>query len=331
MIKKLAALALCALFCFVVACASKSADITIGVLLADGENPAVSAVMEELLSQADALGSERGVRITLDIQNALGDKQTQQSQADVMFAKRPAVVYVDLADDSAAKMYAEKAADWDISLNYFHTPPGAMPDGAIFVGDDPGEMAAMQGNFLAERYRADRSIDKNGDGKIQYLTLVNENSAFAQALETRRVRAAGESGLIIEPCGEALVCGDDIEHAKRAMADAFQTYGTRIEAVFAHDDVLALSAAAALSAQGYNTGETGAPHIFMLAMGISDASRSYISDGKLDGTVACDAAAMAKALLTLALNRTQNGSFGKEYTPGADGFSILIPPTVISK
>ena len=65
----------------------------------------------------------------------------------------------------------------------------------------------MQGQILYDLYTADNSIDRNGDGKLQYVMLMGEpQNDEAIARSQYSVETAEELGLEMEQIGETLVC-----------------------------------------------------------------------------------------------------------------------------
>ncbi len=314
-------------------------ELNIGVLVWKFDDAYGSTVRTAMTKYAEELGTQLGIKINLEMQDANDSMATQNDQADIMFASQPDFVIINLAEVASGQSLVDKANG--VPFLFYNKEPventiqSVIKDpGSIFIGTTPREAGDMQGEILADLYKADASIDKNGDGKLQYIMFMGEpNNPEAIARSQYSVETAVKNGLQLEQLGETLVCNWDQAQAQDAMTAAFANYGEQIEVIFANNDMMGLGAIAALNAVGYNTGVAGDPNIVVIGVDAVDAALEAIKAGKMTATVQQDGAAMGKACVTLAVNKALGKDWfeGTSYKLAADGYSIRIPYAKITE
>lgn len=314
-------------------------DLSIGVLVWKFDDAYGSTVRTAMTKYAEEIGTKLGIKIKLEMQDANDSMATQNDQADIMFASQPDFVIINLAEVASGQSLVDKANG--VPFLFYNKEPventiqSVIKDpGSIFIGTTPREAGDMQGEILADLYKADASIDKNGDGKLQYIMFMGEpNNPEAIARSQYSVETAEKNGLQLEQLGQTLVCNWDQAQAQDAMTAAFASFGDQIEVIFANNDMMGLGAIAALNAVGYNTGEAGDPQIVVIGVDAVDAALEAIKAGKMTATVQQDGDAMGKACVTLAVNKALGKDFldGTDYQIAADGYSIRIPYAKITK
>ena len=316
-------------------------ELNIGVLVWKFDDTYGSTVRAAMIKYAEELGAEMGIKINLDMQDANDDMAKQIEEATVMFANKPDFVIVNLAEVASGMSIVEIAKANNVPFLFYNKEPSAetvqqviVDSGSIFIGTTPREAGDMQGEILAELYAKDPSIDKNGDGTLQYLMFMGEpNNPEAIARSKYSVETAIAKGLKLEQLGETLVCNWDQAQAQDAMTAAFANFGDQIEVIFANNDMMGLGAIAALNAVGYNTGTEGDPNIVVIGVDAVDAALEAIKAGKMTATVQQDGDAMGKACVTLAVNKALGKDYleGTDYQLAADGYSIRIPYAKITE
>lgn len=318
--------------------APAKATLNIGVLVWKFDDAYGSTVRVAMSKYAQEIGAQMGVTVNpLDMQDAADSMATQNNEADIMFANKPDLVIVNLADVSAGQSIVDKAAAAGVPIIFYNKEPVdskiITEANSIFVGTTPREAGDMQGVILANLLKKDPTIDKNGDGKIQYVMFEGEASnAEAIARTKYSVETAIANGVQMEQIGTNMVCNWDQALAQNAMAAAFASDGDKIECVFANNDMMALGAIAALNSFNYNTGNPGDKSICVIGVDAVDAAMAAIKDGKMSGTVKQDGDAMGKAVMQLAINKAEGNDWlaGTDYKLSADGYSIRIPYAMIT-
>lgn len=300
-----------------------------------------STVRAAMDKWANAYSEELGIKIKLTMYDAADDMAKQVEQATILCGEKPDFVIINLAEVASGQQLVDMFTEAGIPFLFYNKEPSedtvksvVVDSGSIFIGTTPREAGDMQGEILADMYKADPSIDKNGDGKMQYLMFEGEpNNPEAIARTKYSVETAEANGLVMEQLGETLVCNWDQAMANDAMTATFANYGSQIEVIFANNDMMALGAVAALNQVGYNTGIDGDPSIVVIGVDAVDSALESIKDGGMTATVQQDGDAMGKANIRIAVN----GALGREwladtdYALAADGYSVRIPYAKITE
>ncbi len=303
-----------------VATAEAKTDLDIRALSWKYDDTYGSTVRAAMEKYAGELGAELGVNVKLTMYDAADDMAKQVEQATALVGEKPDFIIINLAEVASGQQLVDMFTGAGIPFLFYNKEPteetrqGVIVDSkSIFVGTTPREAGDMQGEILADLYAADPSIDKNGDGILQYIEFMGEpNNPEAIARTQYSVETAIAKGLKLEPVTETLVCNWDQTQALDAMTATWASFGDKIEVVFANNDMMAMGAVAALNAVGYNTGIDGDPSIVVIGVDAVDSALESIKDGGMTATVAQDGDAMGKANIRLAIN----GAQGKEWLDG---------------
>ncbi len=310
-------------------------ELNIGVLVWKFDDTYGSTVRAAMTKYAEEIGKEMGIKVNLDMQDAGDDMAKQIEEATVMFANKPDFVIINLAEVASGMSLVEIAKANNVPFLFYNKEPSAetvkqvvVDTGSIFIGTTPREAGDMQGEILADLYAKDPSIDKNGDGVLQYIMFEGEpNNPEAIARTKYSVETAIAKGLKLEQLGETLVCNWDQAKAQDSMTATWASFGDKIEVVFANNDMMALGAVAALNASSYNTGVEGDSKIVVIGVDAVDSALESIKNGGMTATVKQDGDAMGKANIRIAIN----GALGKPWLDGTDyqmaddGYSVRIP------
>nr|WP_317378863.1 galactose ABC transporter substrate-binding protein [uncultured Faecalimonas sp.] len=307
--------------------AKKDGDaIKLGVLVYKYDDTYISTVR----SAIEKYAKEADVEIKLDMQDGQGDQSKQNDQLDVLISKGVDALLINAVDTGSAQGLADKAKEADIPAVFFNREPAkevVESCEGIFVGTTASEAGVMQGDMLADMYEADKeAIDKNGDGKIQYIVFKGEpGNPEAEARTEYAVKQAEERGLVMDDMGiEPLVANWMTDQAQTQMEAQMSANGDKIEAVFCNNDDMALGAIAGIN------GKSDAP---VFGVDATEAGMEAIKSGKMAGTVKQDGDAMGKALVAIGANAAQGKDFieGTDYEMAEDGFSVRIPYAPITK
>lgn len=336
-IKKLLAMAMATMMVSVslVACGSSETSgdasgedkIKVGVCLYKFDDTYISTVRQNL----EKIQEENADKIEFTFYDGKGDQATQNDSIDTLLQKDVDLLMVNLVDTGAANTVLDKIKADDVPVVLFNREPQEDSiksyDKAIFVGTNAAEAGVMQGNILAELWEKDQAaIDKNGDGKIQYVMLQGEpDNPEAVARTKYSVSTLEEKGIQTEELAKQ-VCNWDQALAQNAMEAWFSKDGDKIEAVIANNDGMAQGAVAALQAQGYNNGDE-AKTIPVVGVDATAAAQDLIGKGFMMGSVLQDAPAMAKALYETGVNLVEGKSAveGTSYKFDDTGVAVRIP------
>ena len=279
----------------------------------------VRAAMEKW---AEYYSEEMGIDIQLTMYDAADDIGKQIEQATMVCSQGCDFVIINLAEVSNGAALTTMFQDAGIPFLFYNKQPAEatvqevlVDTGTIFIGTLARQAGDMQGQILYDLYTADNSIDRNGDGKLQYVMLMGEpQNDEAIARSQYSVETAEALGLEMEQIGETLVCNWDQAQAQDAINALWAAEGDNIEVIFANNDMMALGAVAAINGYGYNTGNEGDPSVVVIGVDAIDAALVSIQDGGMTATVKQDGDAMGQANILCAIN----GALGRDWLDGTD-------------
>ena len=193
----------------------------------------------------------------------------------------------------------------DIPVIFFNREPVQEDllqwDKLFYVGCDAAQSGEMQGEIAAEYIKNHPEVDKNGDGKIQYVLL--EGEAGHQDAISRTdlsVKTMIENEIELEKLSYQFADWNRAQ-AENRVSQLIDQYGSEIELILSNNDEMALGAVEAYKNAGYRQAER--PIIFGID-GLTDALEA-VEHGTMQGTVYNDKEDQARmiALLTVALFR----------------------------
>ena len=304
------------------AAAEAKTELDIRALIWKYDDTYGSTVRAAMEKWAAAYSDELGIKINLTMYDAADDMAKQIEQATIICGEKPDFVIINLAEVANGQVLVDMFTEAGIPFLFYNKQPAQetvqavlVDTGTIFIGTLARQAGDMQGEILADLYKADPSIDKNGDGTLQYVMLKGEaNNDEAIARTQYSVETAIANGLVLEQLGETLVCDWDQARAQEAITATWAAYGDKIEVIFANNDMMGLGAVAALNGVGYNTGIDGDPSIVIIGVDAVDSALESIKNGGMTATVKQDGDAMGKANIRIAVN----GALGKEWLDGTE-------------
>lgn len=261
--------------------------------------------------------------VTVTTKDAVGLQRTQDDQVKELIDAGCNVLCVNLADRSDPSEIIDLAREHQVPIIFFNREPVAEDlmqwEGLFYVGADAQQSGVMQGELAAKAIQADSQIDRNKDGKIQYVVLEGEPGHQDAIIRTESaVDTLKKNGIELEKlsCG---IANWNRAQAQNRMMQIISEHQNRIELVLANNDDMALGAIDAYQKMNYT--ETALPVFF--GIDGTDAGLEAVAESKLAATVYNDkegqAAAMAKLAAALVLKK------GLEETGLVDGKYIYLP------
>lgn len=273
--------------------------IYIGVTYYDQSDTFLNELLECFKKEIRKLESQ-DKKVTMTIQGAGGSQKTQNDQVKELIAGGCNVLCVNLVDRTDPSEIIDLARDYDIPLIFFNREPVAEDmqqwDKLYYVGADAQESGTMQGEIAADVIKKNPQIDRNKDGKIQYVVLEGEPGHQDTIIRTENaVEALKENGIELEKLSYGLANWNRAQ-AENRMSQMISQYQTKIELVLANNDEMALGAIDAYEKLNYT--ESTLPLFFGI-----DGTRvglKAVRESKLDGTVYNDKEGQAEAMAKLA-------------------------------
>jgi methyl-galactoside transport system substrate-binding protein len=252
-------------------------------------------------------------RADLTLNDSQNSQATQNEQVDMMISKGAKSLAINLVDPQAAPSIIEKAKAANLPVIFFNKEPEASVlksyEKAWYVGTASAEAGVIQGKMIADAWKADPKMDKNGDGKIQYVLLKGEpGHPDAEARTKYAIEEIKKAGIEVDELELQTGMWDTVK-GKELMDAWTAKHGDKIEFVITNNDGMALGAIQSLKANGYFVGDKKMPVVGVDA--IPDALEQ-IKSGMMLGTVLNDAKNQGKATSDLAIN----AALGKDVLEG---------------
>lgn len=307
--------------------AGKVQTIRIGVTVYRKDDTFVASLCTYLEQIAKKKENESGKKIVLNIVDGQSSQALQNDQVDQFISRNYDVICVNEVDRTAAATIVNKVKAAKISLIFFNREPVEedlrMWDHAYYVGADAAQSGRLQGEIVVEAWKKNKSLDLNGDGKLQYVMLEGEQEHQDALLRTEySIKAITGAGIHVEKLA------DDIANWQRAQANSKMTqwiekFGSRIEVVLANNDDMALGAIDALKASHLD------PKPIVLGIDATQAGLKAVDDGSMYGTVFNDARAQAQAIFDLSYSYATGFTTSGGAKPS--GRYVRIPYRVVTR
>lgn len=307
----------------------KVETIKIGVAVYRKDDTFLSSLCSFLEQIAKSKELASGKKIVVNIVDGQSSQALQTDQVNKFISQSYDVICVNMVDRTAAAVIVDKAKAANIPVIFFNREPVEedlrMWSHAFYVGADAAESGRLQGEIIAKIFKENPGhIDKNGDGKIQYVMLEGEQEHQDALLRTEySIKAVTNAGVPVEKLA------NDTANWQRAqgtakMAHWIEKFGGRIEVVFSNNDDMALGALDAI--------KDSKKKINPVVVGVDGTQNGLkaIEDGTMAGTAFNDAKAQAQAIFDLAYSFTPGGSSSSSIKMERDHY-ITIPYWVVTK
>lgn len=276
--------------------------LRVGVVTYTPDDPFINAMTDIIKSNLKAEESNT-MKVIVSVRSGDNDQQEQDEIVEEMIDAGCDVLCVNLVDRTAPSNIVRMARQNDIPVIFFNREPVQEDllqwDKLFYVGCDAAQSGEMQGEIAAKYIKNHPEVDKNGDGKIQYVLL--EGEAGHQDAISRTdlsVKTMIENEIELEKLSYQFADWNRAQ-AENRMSQLIDQYGSEIELILSNNDEMALGAVEAYKNAGYRQAER--PIIFGID-GLTDALEA-VEHGTMQGTVYNDKEDQARmiALLTVAL------------------------------
>lgn len=237
--------------------------------------------------------------IVVTIVDAAGSQRTQNEQVKELISGGCNVLCVNLVDRTDPSEIIDLARQNGIPIIFFNREPVAEDmgqwDQLYYVGADAKQSGVMQGELAAEAIQADSRIDRNKDGKIQYVVLEGEPGHQDAIIRTEKaVDTMQQSGIELEKLGCGIANWNRAQ-AQNRMMQMISQYQNQIELVLANNDDMALGAIDAYEKLNYT--ESALPVFF--GIDGTEVGLEAVRDEAMAGTVYNDKEGQAEAMAKL--------------------------------
>lgn len=283
-------------------------EIKIGVTLYRQDDAFVSTITKNFEEIAKEKESKGKYKITINVLDAKGSLNNQSNQVDKFVSQGYDIICVNLVDRTAASMIIDKAKSANIPIVFFNREPVEEDMGRwnklYYVGAQAEQSGEMQANIIINAYKKDMSkIDKNGDGKIQYVMLEGEQGHQDSLIRTEYcVKTITKNGIEIEKLADDTANWQS-DQAIAKMTQWLKEFGDKIEVVFSNNDDMALGAINAIN----NANIARNKPIVVGIDGIPKALEA-VKNGSMIGTIINDSKRQAKAIFDISYTLATNGN-----------------------
>ena len=277
------------------------------VVLYTQDDPFINALTDCLKEDLEDYETE-SLKIIMTVRDGKNDQKLQDEVVEEILDAGCDILVVDLVDRTEPSNIIKMAKNENIPVIFFNREPVREDlmqwDKLYYVGGDARQSGTMQGEIAAQVIRTDHSVDRNADGKIQYVLLEGETGHQDAIIRTDSVvKTLQEQGITLEKLSYQFANWNRGQ-AENKMTQLIHHYGDEIELVLSNNDEMAMGAVAAYEASGYP--KENRPVIF----GIDglDSALDAIQNDLIQGTVYNDRAGQAEQISRLAMDLFQ----GKE-------------------
>ena len=276
-----------------------SQNVYVGVTYYDQSDIFLNELLDCFKKEIQDLESEEK-KISVTIQGAGGSQRTQDDQVKELIDGGCNVLCVNLVDRTDPSEIIDLARENQIPIIFFNREPVAEDmaqwEQLYYVGAKAEESGTMQGEMAAEAIKANPQVDRNKDGKIQYVVLEGEPGHQDTIIRTENaVEALKAGGIELEKLSYGLANWNRAQ-AENRMSQMISQYQTKIELVLANNDEMALGAMDAYEKLNYT--ESTLPLFF--GIDGTKVGLEAVRDSRLSGTVYNDKEGQAKAMAKLA-------------------------------
>lgn len=290
-----------------------SQNVYVGVTYYDQSDIFLNELLDCFKKEIQDLESEEK-KISVTIQGAGGSQRTQDDQVKELIDGGCNVLCVNLVDRTDPSEIIDLAREKQVPIIFFNREPVAEDmaqwEQLYYVGAKAEESGTMQGEMAAEAIKANPQVDRNKDGKIQYVVLEGEPGHQDTIIRTENaVESLKAGGIELEKLSYGLANWNRAQ-AENRMSQMISQYQTKIELVLANNDEMALGAMDAYEKLNYT--ESTLPLFF--GIDGTKVGLEAVRDSRLSGTVYNDKEGQAKAMAKLAEalvtgDRTENMDF----------------------
>lgn len=304
---------------------------SIGVLIFDYANDYISYVRKGL----EAAATEAGVEFTTS--DGKNDQPTQTEQIDTYLSKGVdgfciAPVESAAAETILAKIRAAKDGTPVVFVNKQPTKEVLNSyDKTWFVGCATKMPGVQEFQMIEQDWKADPTMDKNGDGKIQYVVIKGENGHENSEKRIEGMEEVIKASDLTWDRLDLQVAGWNTQKAKDLMDAWISKFGDQIEVVASQNDAMAMGAIEALKAVGYFEGDK---KIAVYGINCLQIALESMERGELRGSVMTDMLKEGRTTFTVLYNVLQGKQPGEgldaEYETDTKCFRVPTVPVRLS-
>lgn len=247
------------------------------------------------------------LEVTAMVREAAGLEKTQNEQVKELIDAGCNVLCVNLVDRADPSEIIDTAREHDIPLIFFNREPVTEDmmqwEKIYYVGAIARQSGELQGEMAAEVIK-NGGVDRNGDGKIQYVILEGEADHQDAIIRTENVvNTLNKEEINLEKLSYQIANWNRAQ-AENRMKQMIRQYNDEVELVLSNNDDMAAGAVDAYDELNYT--EDNRP-VFFGVDGTSVGLQA-VKDGDFAGTVYNDKEGQASVMAELSVALATGGS-----------------------
>lgn len=241
------------------------------------------------------------LQISVTVRDAAGIQKNQNDQVKELIDEGCDILCVNLVDRADPSDIIDCAREHDVPIIFFNREPVSEDlqqwDKLYYVGADAKQSGILQGELAAKFIKENSQVDKNKDGRIQYVVLEGEMGHQDAIIRTENaVNTLKENGIEVEKLSHKTANWKRTQ-AQNRMEQLIGEYQNQIELVLSNNDDMALGALDAYKKLNYTS---SAFPVFFGIDGI-EAGLQAVKNQELWGTVYNDKEGQAEAMASLSV------------------------------
>ena len=152
-------------------------NMKIGVVVYNQTDTFLGELLQLFWKDVDSLRRD-GEETAVLIRDAAGSQRTEDAEVRELLDTGCNVLCVNLVDRGVPSNIINMAKEADVPVIFFNREPVRedmnLWSRLYYIGADAAQSGRMQGELAATEIRSNSRIDKNSDGKIQYVVLEGE-------------------------------------------------------------------------------------------------------------------------------------------------------------
>lgn len=294
------------------------------------DDPYLSLVTKSL----DEIQNKAGTNINFTFYDGKRNQDIQNEIIDSVINDNYDILFVNLVslDKNTVESVVNKVKEKNTPLILFNGKPLVIEpvksyNKAIIIATDAKQAGTLEGNSIIGEWNANKdSLDKNGDGILQYYILkgpVNNTDTLERSLYA--ISTLSDAGIETQEV-VSIFCNWSEKCAEDYTESFFLRYGNKIEAIISNNDAMAIGSIKALQRYGYNNDDK-AKHIPTFGIDGIPEALELINKGTMDGTVVQNPNDLAEALYSIGKNLAYNLNplENTKYKFDETGISIQLP------
>lgn len=307
---------------------NKISTIKVGVTVYKIDDTFISTIISNLEKSIKDIETTYDSKITLNVVDAKENQTLQNDQVDKFLAQNYNVICVNMVDRTSAATIIDKAKAVDIPIVFFNREPVEEDirrwEKVFYVGAVATKSGILQAQIVIDEYLKDKTkVDKNNDGKIQYIMLEGEQGHQDSLIRTEYcIKAMTDQKIKMQKLATGIANWQRAQ-ANTKMSQWIEQFGNQIEVIFCNNDDMALGAIDAFKAK-----EIEHLPIIVGVDGTPPALKA-VKEGLMLGTVMNDSKKQAESLAKLSYLLSSGDKISENLDITNERY-IMIPYKIIN-